>query len=150
MPSRRPGSAKVGSISQSRCEQIVAELRDVVEQQTRGQFTIGDRALEIEPMRHRGGLVTETNKPFAAPAHRVGLALGQDSTARAVQEVTMQRALTTTRIEVGGPATTAAAIDAGIRHFSLRPHRPADLEASPWKPYGRHHHDHGTGRRALN
>ncbi|MEU6016679.1 DUF6192 family protein [Streptomyces sp. NPDC047515] len=30
---------------------MVAELRQVVEQQTQGQFTIGDRALEIEPMR---------------------------------------------------------------------------------------------------
>lgn len=50
---------KVGSVSQSRYEQIVAELRDVVEQQTRGQFTIGDRALEIEPMRQRGGPVGE-------------------------------------------------------------------------------------------
>ncbi|MGN5392579.1 DUF6192 family protein [Streptomyces sp. JL7001] len=46
---------KVGSVSQRRYEQIVAELRDVVEQQTRGQFTIGDRALEIEPMREPGG-----------------------------------------------------------------------------------------------
>lgn len=45
----------VGNVSQSRYEQIVAELRDVVEQQTRGQFTIGDRALEIEPMRVPGG-----------------------------------------------------------------------------------------------
>ncbi|MFE6026943.1 hypothetical protein [Streptomyces niveus] len=27
----------------------------MVEQQTRGQFTIGDRALEIEPLRKRGG-----------------------------------------------------------------------------------------------
>lgn len=45
----------VGNVSQSRYEQIVSKLRDVVEQQTRGQFTIGDRALEIEPMRPRGG-----------------------------------------------------------------------------------------------
>ncbi|MGW0335477.1 DUF6192 family protein [Streptomyces sp. NPDC003011] len=42
---------KVGAVSQSRYEEIVAELRQVVEQQTQGQFTIGDRALEIEPMR---------------------------------------------------------------------------------------------------
>ncbi|MEJ8662226.1 DUF6192 family protein [Streptomyces halotolerans] len=35
----------------------MAELREVVEQQTRGQFTIGDRALEIEPIRPRGGVV---------------------------------------------------------------------------------------------
>ncbi len=48
---------KVGSVSQHRYEQIVAELRDVVAQQSRGQFTIGDRALEIEPMRPRGGFV---------------------------------------------------------------------------------------------
>ena len=46
----------VGSVSQSRYEQIVAELRDVVEQQTQGLFTIGDRALEIEPIRPRGGI----------------------------------------------------------------------------------------------
>lgn len=31
----------IGAVSQSRYEQIVAELREVVEQQTRGQFTIG-------------------------------------------------------------------------------------------------------------
>jgi hypothetical protein len=42
---------KVGAVSQSRYDEIVAELRQVVEQQTRGSFTIGDRALEIEPMR---------------------------------------------------------------------------------------------------
>ncbi|QMU72873.1 DUF6192 family protein [Streptacidiphilus sp. P02-A3a] len=47
----------VGSVSQSRYDQIVAELRDVVEQQTQGAFTIGDRALEIEPLRPRSGPV---------------------------------------------------------------------------------------------
>ncbi|MBL1109731.1 RacO protein [Streptomyces sp. 5-8] len=46
---------KVGSVSQSRYDEIVAELRQVVEQQTRGSFTIGDRALEVEPMRGWGG-----------------------------------------------------------------------------------------------
>lgn len=45
----------VGSVSAGRYEQIVAELRKVVENQTRGQFTIGDYALEIEPMREAGG-----------------------------------------------------------------------------------------------
>lgn len=49
-------TGKVGSVSQSRYEQIVAELRQVVEQQARSQFTIGDRALEIEPARPRGGV----------------------------------------------------------------------------------------------
>jgi hypothetical protein len=47
---------KVGNVSQSRYEQIVAELRQVVEQQSQGSFTIGDRALEIEPIRPRGGI----------------------------------------------------------------------------------------------
>ncbi|WP_327733146.1 DUF6192 family protein [Streptomyces nojiriensis] len=46
---------KIGSVSQSRYEQIVAELREVVDQHSRGQFTIGDRALEIEPSRPREG-----------------------------------------------------------------------------------------------
>lgn len=48
-------NSNVGEVTLCRYEQIVAELRDVVEQQTRGQFTIGDRALEIEPMRETGG-----------------------------------------------------------------------------------------------
>ncbi|TDC76422.1 DUF6192 family protein [Streptomyces hainanensis] len=48
---------KVGNVSQQRYEQIVAELREVVGQTTRGQFTIGDRAVEVVPMRSRGGLV---------------------------------------------------------------------------------------------
>ncbi|WP_097977619.1 DUF6192 family protein [Streptomyces sp. gb14] len=48
-------NSNVGEVTLSRYEQIVAELRDVVEQQTRGQFTIGDRALEIEPMHETGG-----------------------------------------------------------------------------------------------
>ncbi|MFJ2196414.1 DUF6192 family protein [Streptomyces violaceusniger] len=49
-------TGKVGNVSQSRYEQIVAELRQVVEQQSQGSFTIGDRALEIEPIRPRGGI----------------------------------------------------------------------------------------------
>ena len=49
-------TSKVGSVSQTRYEQIVAELRDVVEQQSQGSFTIGDRALEIEPLRPPGGI----------------------------------------------------------------------------------------------
>ncbi len=50
---------KVRSVSQSRYKQIVAELPNVVKQQSQGQFTIGDRALEIEPIRPRGGVVAE-------------------------------------------------------------------------------------------
>nr|BEK69095.1 hypothetical protein KPHV_63220 [Kitasatospora purpeofusca] len=48
-------SEKVGSVSASRYEELVALLREVVENQTRGQFTIGEAALEIEPMRDSGG-----------------------------------------------------------------------------------------------
>ncbi|MFE1522111.1 DUF6192 family protein [[Kitasatospora] papulosa] len=46
---------KVGSVTGNRYEQIVAELLKVVEAQSKGQFTIGDRALEIEPIREYGG-----------------------------------------------------------------------------------------------
>lgn len=77
---------KVGNVSQSRYEQIVAELRDVVEQQTRGQFTIGDRALEIEPIRPRGGPATETawsvEKSLVRLAEDIGLSVKTVKTAR--------------------------------------------------------------------
>ncbi|MFF7249876.1 DUF6192 family protein [Embleya sp. NPDC008237] len=55
MPEESMNTDRVGSVSSSRYEQIVAELREIVENQTRGQFTIGDYALEIEPMREVGG-----------------------------------------------------------------------------------------------
>ncbi|MFE3865949.1 hypothetical protein ACFXPT_36865 [Streptomyces goshikiensis] len=54
MPEKIESADKVGSVSVHRYEQIVAELRKIVEAQTRGQFTIGDYALEIEPMRQYG------------------------------------------------------------------------------------------------
>jgi hypothetical protein len=77
---------KVGSVSQSRYEQIVAELRDVVEQQTHGQFTIGDRALEIEPMRQRGGPITEPEWTVEASLKRladdIGLSVATVKTTR--------------------------------------------------------------------
>lgn len=46
---------KVGSVSASRYAEIVAELRKLVETASRIQFTIGDNALEVEPMRGHGG-----------------------------------------------------------------------------------------------
>ncbi|MER8073490.1 DUF6192 family protein [Streptomyces sp. NPDC094034] len=77
---------KIGSVSQSRYEQIVAELRDVVEQQTQGQFTIGDQALEIEPIRPRGGPVTETawsvEVSLRLLAEDIGLSVSTVKTAR--------------------------------------------------------------------
>ncbi|GHE98484.1 hypothetical protein GCM10018772_23640 [Streptomyces fumanus] len=45
----------LGSVSQQRYEAIVAEVREVVAQQSKGQFRIGDCALEVEPIRSRGG-----------------------------------------------------------------------------------------------
>ncbi|MFF3350958.1 DUF6192 family protein [Streptomyces sp. NPDC002779] len=76
----------VGAVSQSRYEQIIAELREVVEQQTRGQFTIGDRALEVEPMRQRGGLVGSSEYTVEQSLQRlsddIGLSVGAVKTAR--------------------------------------------------------------------
>lgn len=46
---------KVGSVSAERYAQIVAELRKLVESTSRMQFHVGDLALELEPMRERGG-----------------------------------------------------------------------------------------------
>ncbi|GGP73000.1 DUF6192 family protein [Streptomyces sindenensis] len=46
---------RVGNVSRSRYEQLVAEARELVEQVARAQFGLGDRALEIEPMRAVGG-----------------------------------------------------------------------------------------------
>ncbi|MEV6333043.1 DUF6192 family protein [Streptomyces sp. NPDC051909] len=77
---------KVGNVSQSRYEQIVAELRGVVEQQTQGQFTIGDRALEIEPIRPRGGVATDhawsVDLSLTQLAEDIGLAVKTVKTAR--------------------------------------------------------------------
>ncbi|WP_051853297.1 DUF6192 family protein [Streptomyces aureocirculatus] len=42
-------------MTRRRYDEIVSELRDVVEKRSKGQFRIGDRALEVEPARSRGG-----------------------------------------------------------------------------------------------
>ncbi|UKY47417.1 DUF6192 family protein [Streptomyces inhibens] len=55
MPEEIEIADKVGSVSQSRYAQIVAELRKPVETASRIQFTIGDYALKVEPMRESGG-----------------------------------------------------------------------------------------------
>ncbi|MFD5513351.1 DUF6192 family protein [Streptomyces sp. NPDC127051] len=47
-------TCRIGSVSVYRYEQIVAELRGTVGSRARGQFAVGDRALEIEPMREPG------------------------------------------------------------------------------------------------
>ncbi|KWX20482.1 hypothetical protein AFM11_30385 [Mycolicibacterium wolinskyi] len=48
-------STKIGNVTQRRYDQLVSEGRDLVKQQTRCQFALGDRALEIEPLRRHGG-----------------------------------------------------------------------------------------------
>ncbi|WP_406376968.1 DUF6192 family protein [Streptomyces sp. NBC_00647] len=50
----------VGAVSQLRYEQIIAELRSTAGRLTQAQFTIGDRALEIEPMGPGSGPVAST------------------------------------------------------------------------------------------
>ncbi|MFE9374729.1 DUF6192 family protein [Streptomyces sp. NPDC006711] len=55
MPEEIETSGKVGSVSANRYAEIVAELRKLVDTASRIQFTIGDYALEIEPMREHGG-----------------------------------------------------------------------------------------------
>ncbi|WP_406085822.1 DUF6192 family protein [Kitasatospora purpeofusca] len=55
MPEEIEKADNVGSVSTSRYAEIVAELRKLIETTTRAQFTIGDYALEVEPMRESGG-----------------------------------------------------------------------------------------------
>lgn len=45
----------VGNVTRQRYEQIVTEARELVAQITKAQFALGDKALEIEPLRPRGG-----------------------------------------------------------------------------------------------
>lgn len=49
--------ARVGSVSANRYAETVAELRELVKTASRILFKVGDYALEIEPMRERGGAV---------------------------------------------------------------------------------------------
>ncbi|MGV9252381.1 hypothetical protein [Streptomyces sp. NPDC003697] len=46
---------KVGTVSADRYAETVAELRKLVETASRIQFTVGNYALEVEPMREAGG-----------------------------------------------------------------------------------------------
>ncbi|MEV7272477.1 DUF6192 family protein [Streptomyces bacillaris] len=55
MPEEITTPDKDGNVSPARYAEIVAELRKLVETTTRIQFTIGDYALEVEPMRESGG-----------------------------------------------------------------------------------------------
>ncbi|MFL4909336.1 DUF6192 family protein [Streptomyces sp. MMS24-I2-30] len=55
MPEEIGHADKVGSVSGNRYAEIVAELRKLVETASRIQFTLGEYALEVEPMREPGG-----------------------------------------------------------------------------------------------
>lgn len=50
---------RVGNVSRTRYEQLVAEAKELVAQVARAQFALGDKALEIEPMRPVGGSVAK-------------------------------------------------------------------------------------------
>jgi hypothetical protein len=45
----------VGKVTRSRYDELVAESVDLVEEDTRCQFALGDAALELEPLRGHGG-----------------------------------------------------------------------------------------------
>jgi len=48
----------VGSVTRGRYDQLVAEAVGLIEQASNGQFRLGEMALEIEPIRPRGGSQT--------------------------------------------------------------------------------------------
>ena len=52
-------SERVGNVSRTRYEQLVAEARELVAQVAKAQFGLGGKALEIEPMRPVGGSVAK-------------------------------------------------------------------------------------------
>ncbi|MFH8926064.1 hypothetical protein ACH4D4_03295 [Streptomyces pristinaespiralis] len=45
----------VGKVTRSRYDELVAESVDIVEEDTRCQFALGDAALELVPLRGHGG-----------------------------------------------------------------------------------------------
>ncbi|MEV0259519.1 hypothetical protein AB0H82_35400 [Streptomyces sp. NPDC050732] len=55
-------SAKVGGVSRARYDQIVSEDRQLVPDETKIQFKIGDDALEICPLRDWGGSQPAANE----------------------------------------------------------------------------------------
>ncbi|WP_406429999.1 DUF6192 family protein [Streptomyces sp. NBC_00631] len=87
MPEEIQATEKVGSVSANRYAEIVAELRKLVETSSRIQFTIGDYALEVEPMREHGGsaptdeLFTVKDSLFRL-AEDIGLSYSTVKTAR--------------------------------------------------------------------
>ncbi|MDQ1005814.1 putative ATPase [Streptomyces sp. V4I23] len=54
-------SDRIGNVTRTRYEQLVAEARDLISQMSKAQFTLGEKALEIEPMRPVGGSMPNGN-----------------------------------------------------------------------------------------
>ncbi|MEU9971266.1 hypothetical protein [Streptomyces malaysiensis] len=62
---------RIGNVTRERYEQIVAEARELVAQIARAQFALGDKALEIEPMRPVGGwMPNDTSTHSWTKGHR--------------------------------------------------------------------------------
>ncbi|MDT0347084.1 DUF6192 family protein [Streptomyces litchfieldiae] len=55
---------KIGQVTQQRYDEIIAGDRQLVAQMGRAQFTIGDHALETEPMRPQGGSTARADELF--------------------------------------------------------------------------------------
>lgn len=71
----------VGQVTRQRYDEMVASDRDLVARIGRAMFTIGDHALEIEPMRSKGGSIPHSDDVFGVNtslqlyADDIGLAL---------------------------------------------------------------------------
>ncbi|UMP06833.1 DUF6192 family protein [Amycolatopsis sp. EV170708-02-1] len=70
--------SKIGNVTRRRYDQLVQVSREAVEAGTTSRFTIGDSALEIEPMRDHGGAAGDEPMPvseaLAMFAEDIGLA----------------------------------------------------------------------------
>ncbi|MEV0125816.1 DUF6192 family protein [Streptomyces sp. NPDC050703] len=73
----------MGNVSRTRYEQLVAEAKELVAQVARAQFALGDKALEIEPLRPVGGSVAKgaddlftVQESLQVFADDIGVALG--------------------------------------------------------------------------
>lgn len=75
-------SERVGNVTRTRYGQIVADATELIAQVTRVQFALGDKALEIEPMRPGGGALPRSDDLFTVTesltlfADDVGVSLG--------------------------------------------------------------------------
>ncbi|GAA1911654.1 hypothetical protein GCM10009837_40240 [Streptomyces durmitorensis] len=105
---------KTGQVTRERFDQIIAELREEMETDRRIQFVVGDRALEVEPMRPAGGSPTAIGDlpTVSASLHL----LAEESASR------MRRSATAAGSPPAGRRTTA-----GPGCPSTLPARPAAL-----------------------